>query len=86
MPKKLTNDNPIELEKQSQREAEAMSFHHGEGSVDTSGGNLDEEAEKGLTVEEGADADEITPASAKILFPSTRIARFAALMMRPGNP
>lgn len=57
MPPKKTN-NPVLEEKAAESEAEPMAHHSPEASVDASATNLDEEAEKALTVEEGADADQ----------------------------
>jgi len=66
MPKKNTkiveSDNPVELEKDAEKEAESLSTHRSEASIDEIASNPDEEAEKALAVEEGADVDEATPA------------------------
>jgi large subunit ribosomal protein L1 len=66
MPKKNTkniaDDSPVELEKDSEKEAEGLSHHHSEASIDEAASSPDEEAEKGLTAEEGADATAEIPA------------------------
>lgn len=59
MPKKPTN-NPIEAEKSAELEAEALAVEISEPSAAEQ--NLDEEAEKALVVEEGADAEAVMPA------------------------
>ena len=59
MPKKPTN-NPIEAEKTAELEAEALAAEVTEASAAEQ--NLDEEAEKALVVEEGADAESAMPA------------------------
>lgn len=64
MPKKnnqtTETDNIVELEKSAEKDAEAMARRHSEASIDEV--NPDEEAEKGLIAEEGADADSVVPA------------------------
>ena len=66
MPKKNTkttkSENPVDVELDAQKEAESMTAHHSESSIDEVASNPDEEAEKALMVEEGADADNATPA------------------------
>lgn len=66
MPKKNTkttkSENPVDVELDAQKEAESMTAHHSESSIDEVASNPDEEAEKALMVEEGADADSATPA------------------------
>lgn len=60
MPK--PKNQPIADEKQAQHESEAMAHHASEASLDEVGHNPDEEAEKGLMVEEGANLDQAVPA------------------------
>ncbi len=66
MPKKNTkttkSENPVDVELDAQKESESMTAHHSESSIDEVASNPDEEAEKALMVEEGADADNATPA------------------------
>ncbi len=66
MPRRKTtttnNENPVDLEKDTELEAEGMGRHHSEASIDEVASNPDEEAEKGLAAEEGADADAVVPA------------------------
>lgn len=66
MPKKNTtttaSENPVEQELDAQKDAESMTAHHSESSIDEVASNPDEEAEKALIAEEGADADGATPA------------------------
>jgi large subunit ribosomal protein L1 len=66
MPKKntktTTSENPVDVELDAQKDAESMTAHHSEPSIDEVASNPDEEAEKALSVEEGADTDSATPA------------------------
>lgn len=61
MPKKIKKDK-ISVEKTAEIESEAISHHSQEASVDAIEFPIDEEAEKGLIVEEGADVDQVVPA------------------------
>ncbi len=60
--KKILTDSLIDVEIDSSTESEAMPQHHSEPSIDESAGSVDEEAEKGLAAEEGADANSVEPA------------------------
>jgi|GEM_PF-65501 len=79
MPKKNTkttnDDNPVELEQESEKDAEAMARHHSEASIDESASNIDEEAEKGLAAEEGADATAEVPAEVAAMSTDNETAR-----------
>ncbi|QQG50027.1 MAG: 50S ribosomal protein L1 [Candidatus Berkelbacteria bacterium] len=79
MPKKNTktvqDDNPVELEKDSEREAEGLSRHHSEASIDEAASSPDEEAEKGLAAEEGADVDADIPAEIAAINTDNEIAK-----------
>lgn len=57
---KMPSNNPVETEKQAELEAEAMAVENSEPSAAEQ--NIDEEAEKALVVEEGADAETAMPA------------------------
>lgn len=82
MPKKNTktveSDNPVEIEKDAEKAAESMSRHHSEASIDEAASATDEEAEKALSAEEGADADEVTPAEVAAIHTDNESARAAA--------
>lgn len=62
MARPKTINQPVEEEKLAEAEAEIMPRHSAEASLDESAGNVDEEAEKETTVEEGADLDQAIPA------------------------
>lgn len=62
MPSKKPKTDPVAEEKLAEAEAEGMAHHASDPSIDASEENLDEEAEKALTVEEGADVDQVVPA------------------------
>jgi large subunit ribosomal protein L1 len=79
MPKKntknITDESPVELEKDSSKEAEPMTRHHSEASIDEAASSADEEAEKGLAVEEGTDTDAQIPAEIAAISTETETAK-----------
>lgn len=78
MPKKTKDtQDPVELEKLSEQEAEAMAHYADEPSVDASAENMDEEAEKALIVEEAADVDQAVPAELAAIHTDNESARAA---------
>lgn len=68
MPKDLTNPDPVEEEKTAEQEAEVLGNRKNEPSAEEAA-NLDPEAEKALTIEQGADADAAIPAEIAAIHP-----------------